>query len=96
MRVFLVSFLFLFGCFAAGAQQIPLNQSVQNRLNQLIMQSDTSVFTGFRAMNWLELEAAAQIAENRVDRQRIWYFGACAGWLRPEKPGDRQLDQMGK
>ena len=38
------------------AQQIPLNQLVQNRLNELLMDADSSVFTGFRAQNWLELD----------------------------------------
>ena len=51
---FILLLLFMSG--VAVAQQIPLNQSVQNRLNQLIIHSDTSVFTGFRGMNWLELQ----------------------------------------
>lgn len=38
------------------AQQIPLNQQVQNRLNELVSESDSSIFTGFRSLNWLELK----------------------------------------
>ncbi|MGN6353940.1 MAG: hypothetical protein ACTHLB_11160 [Parafilimonas sp.] len=38
------------------AQQIPLNQNVQNRLSELLMDADSSVFTGFRSQNWLELD----------------------------------------
>jgi hypothetical protein len=38
------------------AQQIPLNQQVQNRLNELMFTADSAVFSGFRAMNWLELK----------------------------------------
>lgn len=38
------------------AQQIPLNQHVQNRLNQLLLNADSSVYTSFRSMNWLELQ----------------------------------------
>jgi hypothetical protein len=38
------------------AQQIPLNQVVQNRLSQLLLNADSSVFTAFRAQNWLELD----------------------------------------
>ncbi len=56
MRAYLILILFLSSYIAVSAQQIPLNQSVQNRLNQLIINSDTSVFTGFRSMNWLELQ----------------------------------------
>ncbi len=57
MRSYFILFMFLFSGLAVQAQQIPLNQSVQNRLNQLIMNSDSAVFTGFRAMNWLELQS---------------------------------------
>lgn len=38
------------------AQQIPLNQHVQNRLSELLIDADSSVFTGFRSQNWLELD----------------------------------------
>ena len=38
------------------AQQIPQNQVVQNRLTELLLDADSSVFTGFRSQNWLELE----------------------------------------
>ncbi len=57
MRFFFITILSILVCGLCKAQQIPLNQSVQNRLNQLIIHSDTSIFTGFRAMNWLELQS---------------------------------------
>ena len=38
------------------AQQISLNQQVQNRLNELMFEADSSVFSGFRSMNWIELQ----------------------------------------
>jgi len=46
----------LFACNYLHAQQVPLNQFVQNRLTQLLFEADSSVFTGFRAQNWLELQ----------------------------------------
>ncbi len=51
-------FLFLSLIYASAlfAQQIPMNQYVQNRLNQLFIDSDTSIYTSFRGMNWLELQ----------------------------------------
>ncbi len=57
MRSYLFILLFLSVFFKLSAQQIPLNEAVQNRLNQLIINSDTSIFTGFRGMNWLELQS---------------------------------------
>lgn len=38
------------------AQQIPLDERVQNRLNEMLVEEDTGIFTGFRSMNWLELQ----------------------------------------
>ncbi len=51
---FLTAFLFAAGI--AHSQQIPQNQIVQNRFSELLLDADSSVFTGFRAQNWLELE----------------------------------------
>ena len=56
MRFYYILFVFLSSFLSVAAQQIPLNQAVQNRLNQLTLHSDSSVFTGFRGMNWLELQ----------------------------------------
>lgn len=53
MRLFLSTVIILISS-AVKAQQIPLNQSVQNRFNSLTLQSDSSIFTGFRSSNWLE------------------------------------------
>src|SRR5438045_807697 len=43
-------------CFAAKAQQVPLDVAVQNRFNEITISEDTNIFTGFRAINWLELK----------------------------------------
>lgn len=51
---FITFFIIVVNCLYA--QQIPLHQVVQNRLTQLLMDADSSVFTGFRAMNWMELQ----------------------------------------
>jgi hypothetical protein len=55
IRLIFIAF-FLFAARGLYAQQIPLNQFVQNRLTQLLMDADSSVFTGFRAQNWMELQ----------------------------------------
>ncbi len=51
---FLLIFSFIGGLL--HAQQIPQNQVIQNRLSELLLDADSSVFTGFRAQNWLELD----------------------------------------
>ena len=61
---FIVFFLSLF--IKTNAQQIPLNEAVQNRLNQLIINSDTSIFTGFRGMNWLELQQLNKLQKTEL------------------------------
>src|SRR5690349_16345137 len=48
------------------AQQIPLNQLVQNRLNQLLITADSSIYTSFRNMNWLELKQLNIIHKNEI------------------------------
>ncbi len=59
-RVYFIQFFLfaalLFVTTLLHAQQIPMNQVVQNRLSELLLDADSSVFTGFRAQNWLELE----------------------------------------
>jgi hypothetical protein len=49
------------------AQQIPLNQQVQNRLNELMFEADSSVFSGFRSMNWLELKQTGVIHKSSFE-----------------------------
>src|SRR5689334_7281534 len=56
MRSLFLFSLLLFYTAVLFAQQIPLNQHVQNRLNQLLIDADSSVYTSFRSMNWLELQ----------------------------------------
>lgn len=48
------------------AQQIPLNEQVQNRLNELMLNADSSVFSGFRSMNWLELKQTGVIHKSAL------------------------------
>jgi len=40
----------------AFAQNVPLNQQVQKRYNEMTLAADTSVFTGFRSIDWLEFK----------------------------------------
>jgi hypothetical protein len=40
----------------AFAQNIPLDQQVQKRYNEITLAADTSIFTGFRAIDWLEVK----------------------------------------
>ena len=65
-----IKIIFLFiaaaACGNAKAQQVPLNQQVQNRLNELLFEADSSVFTGFRAINWLELKQLNIIHKSAV------------------------------
>lgn len=55
IQIFLLM-VFLFVAALSRAQQIPMHQVVQNRLSELLMDADSSVFTGFRSQNWLELD----------------------------------------
>src|SRR3954453_14967412 len=48
------------------AQQIPLNQFVQNRLNQLFITADSSVYTSFRNTNWLEWNQLHILHKNEI------------------------------
>lgn len=56
----------LIACNRLFAQQIPLNQQVQNRLNELMLDADSSVFSGFRSMNWLELKQTGVIHKSSL------------------------------
>lgn len=59
-------FCFLFISASIYAQQIPLNRAVQTRLDELLMNTDTSIFTGFRSMNWLELQQLNSIEKTDI------------------------------
>lgn len=54
------------GCSSLLAQQVPLNQLVQNRLNELMFEADSSVFSSFRSMNWLELQQTGAFHKSSV------------------------------
>jgi hypothetical protein len=64
MKIFLNKLLPLFiiiiAATNANAQQVPLDAAVQNRLNELTLAADTSINTGFRSVNWLELKPYLQ------------------------------------
>ena len=49
-------FFFLFCSTASSGQSVPLDQNVQNRLNVLFQSADTSIFTAYRATDWLEFK----------------------------------------
>ena len=38
------------------SQQVPLDVLIQNRYNEITLDADTSLFTGFRSINWLEVK----------------------------------------
>ena len=56
MKKLLICCIFAGTYLFAQAQDIPLDQVVQNRLNELTISADTGVFTSFRSMNWFELK----------------------------------------
>jgi hypothetical protein len=49
------------------AQQVPLSHLVQNRYNSLVLNSDTNIFTGFRAIDWLEAKRTALVKTDLAD-----------------------------
>src|SRR4051812_16099669 len=65
MRSFFIFILSLFTT-VLFAQQIPLNQFVQNRLNQLFITADSSVYTSFRNTNWLEWNQLHILHKNEI------------------------------
>jgi len=48
------------------AQLVPLNKQVQDRFNILQQQADSQVFTGYRAMDWLELQKARPLKKKTM------------------------------
>lgn len=60
MKKILTLLIIIIACTSVKAQQIPLDAAVQARLNEIMLSADTSLFTGFRAMNWLELKPYLQ------------------------------------
>ncbi len=56
MKKIFFFFLFIITGGKIFCQQIPLNAAVQNRLNEISLNADTSIFTGFRSINWLEVK----------------------------------------
>src|SRR3954451_13303556 len=61
--------MFLFAIvFAAKTfgQQVPLDVLFQNRYNEITLDADTSLFTGFRSINWLEVKPFLNSKKNDV------------------------------
>jgi hypothetical protein len=48
------------------SQQVPLDVFIQNRYNEITLDADTSLFTGFRSINWLEVKPYLNIAKNEI------------------------------
>ncbi|MBS1730020.1 MAG: hypothetical protein JSS67_04500 [Bacteroidetes bacterium] len=63
--------LLIICCFIASekafGQQIPLTPLVQSRYNDLTLMADTTVFTGFRSINWLEMKPYLNIGSDITD-----------------------------
>lgn len=55
-KIFLLFSIIIFAG-KSFCQQIPLNALVQNRFNEISLNADTAVFTGFRALNWMEINS---------------------------------------
>ncbi|HWB25184.1 MAG TPA: hypothetical protein VG738_06880 [Chitinophagaceae bacterium] len=53
-------------CTRAFSQNIPLAQQVQKRFNKMVLNADTSVFTGFRATDWLEYKSFLSSQKTQV------------------------------
>jgi len=65
MKKYSVLLLLLFH-IQAYAQSIPLVQGVQERVNYLAMEADSTIFTGYRSMDWLELKGIPGLQKKTV------------------------------
>ena len=59
-------FIFISFIIKAHSQQIPLDIAVQNRYNEITLNADTSIFTGFRSINWIEVDPYLSNVRNNV------------------------------
>lgn len=75
MKKILGIFLLIY-CNQAWAQSIPLEQQLQKRFNEMTLSADTSVFTGFRAVDWLEYKS---FLSNQKTQLADSAFGLSAG-----------------
>jgi len=66
MKRFGIVLLFLIYYKGAFSQNIPLDQQVQKRFNEIWLESDTSFFTGFRSANWLEYKSFLTIKNRQL------------------------------
>jgi len=56
MKKILILLCFLTAATRPFCQDIPLDAMMQNRYNEIMQNADTSLFTSFRAINWLEVK----------------------------------------
>ena len=63
---FFLSLIFIFFIIKARSQQIPLDIAVQNRYNEITLNADTSIFTGFRSINWIEVDPYLRNVRNNI------------------------------
>lgn len=64
-KIFSILFFVTVAC-KTFSQQIPLDVDVQNRFNEITLSADSSIFTGFRSVNWLELKPYLQQYRNNI------------------------------
>ncbi len=63
---FFLLLLFITFVSKTFGQQIPLDIAVQNRYNEITLDADTSIFTGFRSVNWIEVEPYLNNIRNNI------------------------------
>src|SRR6266567_3196131 len=63
---FFLLLLFITFVSKTFGQQIPLDIAVQNRYNEITLDADTSIFTGFRSVNWIEVEPYLNNNRNNI------------------------------
>jgi hypothetical protein len=73
MRHFYVLMLLLSPIIAV-AQQLPLGQAVMNDFNILIQGADTTLYTGYRASDWLEFRYALD-SERQTEGDKMFGLG---------------------
>lgn len=66
MKKIALIFTFLTGTIFSYCQDIPLDAMVQNRYNEIMQHADTSLFTSFRAINWLEVKPYIKTSDTDI------------------------------
>lgn len=73
-RLFFIASIISF--LPALSQSIPLDQQVQKRFNEMTLNVDTSIFTGFRSSDWLEYKKILSTEKTQLTDSA---FGLSAG-----------------